>query len=163
VLSLAVAGCSAVGIGACDKQPDVTGDWMLSFTTSTAPTITAPTTVAAHFEQQPQTGFGLGRLVYGTLTAMDKSLFDQLTIPPLLHNDGSKTGVVLGCSMKVNVPIATPVSDDNLDQGPLRLALAGKIDAPGHMVDDGRSSVIAVDDTAMTMRSFAWTGAFQTK
>jgi hypothetical protein len=161
LVALGIAGCPEGGFGACADQPDITGHWTLSLTSSTPPTIASPATVEAHLEQQPQRGIGLGRLVYGTLTSMDKGLFDEVIIPRLVNNDGSKTGVVLGCSIKINVPIATPVTDDNLNQGPLRVSISGKIDAPQHLIGEGTSSVIPVAEETSLARSFAWTATLQ--
>jgi hypothetical protein len=103
---------------------------------------------------------GIGNLVWGTLTAADPGLFGTIAIPELVKNNGSKTGGVLGCSLKINVPVATTVSDDDADDGPLRLSLSGSISSRGMMTGDV-STVIRVDDSQMRVRSFIWTGALQ--
>ena len=75
-----------------------------------------------------------------------------------MHNNGSKTGSELGCTLQINVPVAMPVSDDNSNQGPLRIALGGKVDAPHHMTGiPGASAVVLVEEPGGTPRSFAWT------
>ena len=74
------------------------------------------------------------------------------------NNNGSKTGAVLGCTMQINVPMATPVSDDNSDQGPLRIALGGTITAVGVMTGTPEtSSLVMVQDAQMVRRRFVWT------
>jgi hypothetical protein len=101
----------------------------------------------------------IGRYIQGTLVSDDKMFFDALTIPPLMMNNGSKTGSALGCDLRINVPIASPVSDDNVDQGPLRISLAGTIDTSGHMAGDATmSTVILAQDPAQIVRSFTWQG-----
>ena len=44
----------------------------------------------------------------------------------------------MGCTVKINVPVATLVTDDDVDNGPLRLSLTGSIVAHGR---DARRSV----------------------
>jgi hypothetical protein len=119
--------------------------------------------IHATLEQvKPPGVLSLGRLVYGELTSEDPTFFGTVSIPRLMHNNGSKTGSMLGCQLQINVPIASNVSDDNLDSGPLRIALGGTIEAAGMLTGDPTlSSVILVGDAAMTPRSFAWTGQKQ--
>jgi hypothetical protein len=142
----------------------VSGSWTLSLTpldgdAGVSTSLPRPDTILAQLTQVRPPGIALGRLLYGTLTSTDKGFFDTVSIPMLTMNDGSKTGSMLGCSLSINVPIATPVSDDNRDQGPLRIALAGRIAARGQLVGDSqRSSLVAVDDQTQTARHFAWSG-----
>jgi hypothetical protein len=158
------AGCGDRGIGSCDEEPDVSGTWTLALsaisTDGGTASIPRQDTLTAKLEQiQPKGVLDLGRLVYGTITSSDPGFFGTLTIPRLTQNDGSKTGALLGCALQVNVPIASMVSDDDQDQGPLRLSLAGTLTAPGKMAGDPtRSTLIMVEDSNMTPRSFAWTG-----
>ena len=72
--------------------------------------------------------------------------------------DKRKTGAVLGCKININVPIAMPVTDDNVDQGPLRIALVGDIDMAGHISGDVGSMLIMSSDQTSQARSFAWSG-----
>ena len=93
------------------------------------------------------------------LTSADKGAFDTITIPQLTHNDGGKTGGVLGCELRINVPIDMPVTDDNQDDdGPLRLSLSGSIVGQGMLAGDS-ATMIRVDDSTMSQGSFTWTGA----
>ena len=80
-------------------------------------------------------------------------------IPELVMNNGGKTGGSVGCTLKINVPIAMPVTDDDTDQGPLRVALSGAVTANKMMTGDA-STVIRVDNPAMLPESFGWS-AFQ--
>jgi len=67
--------------------------------------------------------------------------------------------VVLGCDLQINIPIAVPVSDDDQDQGPLRLALGGRVTAPRTLLGDPmQSTLILVEDPAARVRRFTWTG-----
>jgi hypothetical protein len=165
--SVLATACSTSTIAACSDQPDVTGTWSLSLSPDppdfgVPATIAGTVSVSADLVQGPKTDFlGIGHYVYGTLTASDASYFSTLTIPKLLSNDGSKTGAILGCMLNINVPIATPVTDDNVDQGPLRIALVGAIDAPGHLTGSNGSQLIMSDDTSNTVRSFLWVGTKQ--
>lgn len=165
ILSLLATGCPGSGIGACDAEPDISGRWTLTLTPAPADgglatTIPRSTALTAELEQvQPKGLLDLGRLVYGSLTASDPGFFGTLQIPRLTHNDGSKTGALLGCALQINVPVAQAVSDDDADQGPLRISLGGTVSAKGMMVGDPtRSTAIMVEDKTMTPRSFAWTG-----
>ena len=157
-------GCGSGGVGACEAQDDVSGAWTLSLTSldadgGVASSLPRPDTIFAQLSQVRPPGIALGRLLYGTLTSTDKGFFDTVGIPMLTMNDGSKTGSMLGCSLSINVPIASPVSDDNQPQGPLRISLAGRVSARGQMAGDSqRSSLILVEDQTQTVRHFAWSG-----
>jgi hypothetical protein len=148
----------------CSDEPDVTGSWSLSLSpeppdAGVPATIPSNVSVSADLVQGPSTNFlGISHYVYGTLTASDASYFGTLTIPQLMNNHGSKTGAILGCKIAINVPIATPVTDDDVDQGPLRIALLGSIDAPGHLTGNDGSQLIMSDDPKNTERSFSWAG-----
>src|SRR5438270_12755239 len=97
----------------------------------------------------------LGALIWGTLTSTDKGFFDAIAIPQLVMNNGSKTGCVLGCAVKINVPVTTMATDDDTDNGPLRIALSGAIVGPGVLNGDP-STLIRVDNLAMTEETFTW-------
>src|SRR5258706_4933122 len=166
LLLLLLGACGEGGLGACDKQADLTGSWTLELARIDGDAgvgdevIPRGDTVSAELKQVKSSNpFNLGRNVWGTLTSTDKGFFDTLTIPELRSNNGSKTGAQLGCTLKINVPAlpTAAVSDDNRDQGPLRLALVGKVVARGRMVGDPLSTVSLVEDAAMTPRHFAWT------
>jgi hypothetical protein len=158
------AGCP--GSTTCSYEPDITGNWALSLNPTNGPDGGAPTlphgmTVAAQLQQvRSDNALGLGAQLWGTLTSSDKEAFDVLMIPQLMHNNGSKTGAIFGCELKINVPIATPVTDDNNDQGPLRLALTGDVTARG-VIAGQLSTLIRRDDDKKLQRSFTWTGAQQ--
>jgi hypothetical protein len=165
-LAVLVGGCEgSAPLGTCDKQADLTGRW----TIQAAPfdgdagvmgdVMPRSFTIEADLKQVKSTSaFNVGHGVWGTLTANDKGVFGELKIPELLKNDGSKTGAALSCTIKINIPIEMPVTDDNLDQGPLRLSLTGKIVEKGMMLGDlNKSLVIMVEDQMMMPRHFAWT------
>jgi hypothetical protein len=118
-------------------------------------------TVDAQLMQVTATGgFSVGRLVWGTLDGTSSGFFGRLTIPQLMSNGGSKTGSIYACRLGINVPIAMPVTDDDVDQGPLRISLNGKITTHGVIAGDATmSSLILEGDPMMTPRLFAWTGA----
>jgi hypothetical protein len=80
-----------------------------------------------------------------------------LQIPRLIANNGSKTGGLVGCNVRINVPVTTMLTDDDADNGPLRISLAGTIVAKGMMSGDP-STVIRVDNMAMTQETFTWSG-----
>jgi hypothetical protein len=157
VALLALAGCPS--FATCDAQPDLTGRWLLTFTPGGDSPIPRSTTVEANLRQMKRPS-GIGNLVWGTLTAADKGFFDVLAIPELVMNNGSKTGGVLGCRLKINIPVTTAVTDDDADNGPLRLSISGSIKGRG-MLDSGDdvSTVIRIDDREMRPGSFTWTGA----
>jgi hypothetical protein len=158
------AGCGDNPLGSCDTQPDLTGHWVLNAAPFDGDAGIKGDVVTRSFEldmdlmQVKAAGaFNIGHGVWGTITSRDKGVFDTLMIPQLMKNNGGKTGAELNCTVKINVPIATPVSDDNVDQGPLRLQLAGSIVHKGEMRGDASQSlVIMVDDPTMTPRKFAW-------
>jgi hypothetical protein len=55
------------------------------------------------------------------------------------------------------VPVAMTVTDDDMDQGPLRLSLTGSIVGKGAITGDP-STVIRVEDTKMQQETFTWSG-----
>src|SRR5436190_954286 len=141
---LALAGCPNTPFTRCDDQPDLTGHWSLLFTPAGDAPIPRPVTVDAELRQVKRNG-GIGAFVWGTLTAADKGYFDVLHIPELMQNNGSKTGGVLACTLKINIPVTQDVTDDDTDNGPLRLSLSGKISARGMLTgDDDVSTVIPI-------------------
>jgi hypothetical protein len=162
--TLSLASACGSTIASCSDEPNLSGSWTFSLApepvdAGLGATIPGNVSVAAQLTQGGKTDFlGLGNFVYGTLTASDPTYFATITIPMLLNNDGSKTGATRGCEININVPIATPVTDDNVDQGPLRIALVGSIDAPGHITSEVGSTLIMSSDASGTMRSFLWTG-----
>jgi hypothetical protein len=157
-------GCDTP-LGSCSKRADLTGHWTITIDPFDGDAgvmgdvIPRSATLDADLMQvQSNNVFGIGASVWGTITSRDKGFFDSITIPQLKKNNGNKTGAELGCTVKINVPIATPVRDDNTEQGPLRIALAGQIIHFGQMQGDLRSStVILAEDPTMTPRRFAWT------
>lgn len=159
-----MAGCGDGGLGACELEPDVSGAWTFSLSPTDAdagaPSIARTDTIRAQLEQVKPAGLlNLGRLVYGTLDSDDPGFFSSLTIPRLMHNNGSKTGSLLGCQIQLNVPVMMPVTDDNLDAGPLKLSLGGRIVASGMIAGDPTlSSVILTEDASQMPRTFDWTG-----
>ena len=163
-LLVGIGVASIATITACGDEPDVTGGWSLHLSPSDSDagvtnTIPGDVTIDAQLEQGGKTDFlGLGHYVYGTLTASDADYFGALAIPRLLANDGSKTGAVLGCQLRINVPVAMSVSDDNLDQGPLRLTLIGQITHKGVVAGVLGSRVIISSDPTATPRDFAFSG-----
>ncbi len=158
-----MSGCGDSGLGSCDKQPDVSGQWTLALTPASidggVPEIPRADTIVAQLVQvKPPGVLSLGRLIEGTLVSSDKGFFDTLIIPPLMMNDGSKTGSLLGCELSINVPVEGNVSDDDVDQGPLRIALTGTITGRGAMQGIMHlSSTILSDDATAMPRSFLWT------
>jgi hypothetical protein len=161
-----LVACPGSSEGTCGDERDVSGSWRFVLTPAPldggAPvtTLDQPIDIDATLEQAGSTDFlNLGHYVYGTLTASDPGAFTTLTIPRLTMNDGSKSGAVLGCALRINVPIASPVSDDNVDQGPMRISLAGQIDSPGHVLGMDGSQLIRSDEPTKKQRSFAWTGS----
>jgi hypothetical protein len=160
VAMLALAGCGTP-FASCDTEPDLSGRWLLSLTPVLDGNLPRGDTILAELKQVPRPK-GIGSLVWGTLSSSDKGFFDTLTIPLLTNNNGSKTGGVLGCTVKINVPVASVfmVTDDDANNGPLRLSLSGTISARGMMTGDV-STVIRVDDPTMMQGSFTWTGVQQ--
>jgi len=105
--------------------------------------------------QMKRPNSNLGALIWGTLTSTDKGFFDTLAIPQLVMNNGGKTGGVVGCAVKINVPVTTMVTDDDADNGPLRISLSGAITGARTMTGDP-STLIRVDNQAMTEETFTW-------
>ncbi len=166
-LSLLLTACPDGGIGRCNDMRDISGQWRMvvqpaAIVKPGVLTIPRATMLTASFAQQPsQNVFGLGSPVWGEIVADDPGFFGRLEVARLLMNDGSKTGAALGCKVTINVPIATPVTDDDLPQLPNRLSLAGKITGYGNLVSTPElSTVIMVEDPTMTPRQFDWTGTF---
>ena len=153
-------GCGNNPFTACSLDPDLTGHWIFTLTpiADGGASMDAGDVIDAQLQQVKRSS-GLGALIWGTLTSADKGAFDTITIPQLMHNDGGKTGGVLGCELRINVPIDMPVTDDdNDDDGPLRISLSGTISGQGMLAGD-LSTMIRVDDPTMTQGSFTWTGA----
>jgi hypothetical protein len=159
------AGCGDAPLGTCDKETDLTGHWVVNAVPFDGDAgvmgdvVPRSFTLDADLTQVKSTGtFNIGHGVWGTVSSRDPGVFGTLQIPQLMKNNGGKTGAELECTVKINIPIATPVTDDNVDQGPLRLALTGKIVENRMMLGDlANSLVIMVDDPSMTPRHFAWT------
>jgi hypothetical protein len=156
-LVVLLAGCPGSSLTSCDTEPDLSGHWTLTLQPIPGG-IAAGDTIEADLAQMKRPGRSLGDLVWGTLVSTDKGFFDTLAIPQLVNNNGSKTGGVVGCEVKINVPVASMVSDDNVDQGPLRLTLSGSIVAHGMMAGEPTSTVIRVDDPTMMPEGFTWSG-----
>ncbi len=154
---LCCAGCPGSSLTTCAAEPDITGHW--SFTldpaVETGTPIPRADTVEADLFQMPRPNSTIGALIWGTLTSSDKGFFDAIAIPQLVMNNGSKTGGVVGCAVKINVPVASMVTDDDADNGPLRISMSGTIVARGMMKGDP-STVIRVENQAMTGESFTW-------
>jgi hypothetical protein len=150
-----VAGCPGTSFTTCDAEPDVTGHWTLSLAPIDANSIPRNDTIEADLVQMKRPNSNLGALIWGTLTSTDKGFFDTLAIPELVMNNGGKTGGVVGCAVKINVPVTTMVTDDDADNGPLRISLSGAIVATGMMNGDP-STLIRVDNQAMTGETFTW-------
>ncbi len=121
--------------------------------------------VTAHFLQKNANNvLNVGRVIWGSFTSSDPAFFGTLDIPQLNNNQGSKTGAALGCTLKINIPLAATVTDDNTPQLPDRLSLSGRVVAPGAMVGDTSSTVIMAADVSSPdpiERHFAWTAARQ--
>jgi hypothetical protein len=158
VALLGLAGCPTTPFTTCDVEPDLTGHWSLSLTPAGDNPISRPDTIDAMLRQTERPG--LGSFVWGTLASSDKGFFDSLQIPELTKNNGGKTGGVLGCSVKINVPVTSMVTNDDTDNGPLRLSLSGSVAAGGMMKGDV-STVIPIDDSSMRQGTFTWTGVQQ--
>jgi hypothetical protein len=152
---LLLPGCPGSSFTTCGAEPDLTGHWTITLDQIGAGGIPRPDTIEADLVQMKRPTSNLGALVWGTLISTDKGFFDLLQIPELVMNNGSKTGAVVGCEVKINVPVATTVSDDDLDQGPLRLSLTGSIVARGLMTGEP-STVIRVDDPTKMPETFTW-------
>jgi hypothetical protein len=150
-----LAGCPGTSFTTCDAEPDLTGHWTLSLAPIDAASIPRKDTLEADVVQMKRPNSNLGALIWGTLTSTDKGFFDTLAIPELVMNNGSKTGGVVGCAVKINVPVTTMVTDDDADNGPLRISLSGAIVGSGMMNGDP-STLIRVDNQAMTGETFTW-------
>jgi hypothetical protein len=150
-----LAGCPGTSFTTCDAEPDLTGHWTLSLAPIDAASIPRKDTLEADLVQMKRPNSNLGALIWGTLTSTDKGFFDTLAIPELVMNNGSKTGGVVGCAVKINVPVTTMVTDDDADNGPLRISLSGAIVGSGMMNGD-LSTLIRVDNQAMTGETFTW-------
>jgi hypothetical protein len=158
LLLLVLTGCPGSALTTCDAEPDLTGHWTLTLhTLPSGGGIPRPDTLEADLMQVKRPNSSLGALVWGTIESKDKGFFDTLTIPQLTMNNGSKTGAVVGCEIKINVPVATVVTDDDVDSGPLRLSLTGTLVGPGQMTGEP-STVIRVDDPMMMPETFTWSG-----
>jgi hypothetical protein len=156
------AGCPGQSLTTCASEPDVTGNWTFTLTPTDGGAPTLPDgmtmTIDAELRQvRSDNALGLGAQLWGTMTSSDKGAFDVIMIPQLMHNNGSKTGAIFGCELKINVPIAMPVHDDDTDQGPLRLALTGNVTARATIAGQ-LSTLIRQDDKMKLQRSFVWTG-----
>ncbi len=165
-MTLACAGCGQSSLGSCDLDPDLTGRWTFTLAAADvdggASEIPRGDTITADLTQHSSSALlDITKRIWGTLTSTDTSFFTTIQIPQLSQNDGSKTGAALGCTVKINVPIAANVTDDNVDQGPLRLAISGRVVAHGSILGDDTSTVIMTSDQTNTPRTFAWTGARQ--
>lgn len=156
-----LTGCPGSSLTTCGYEPDISGHWTL--TASPLPdgamngSIPRAFTIEADLTQMKRPNSTLGALIWGTLVSTDKGFFDTLQIPELVMNNGSKTGAVVGCALKINVPIAMTVTDDDMDQGPLRLSLTGSIVGKGAITGEP-STVTRVEDTTMTEETFTWSG-----
>ncbi len=121
--------------------------------------------MTAHLLQKnANNALNVGRVIWGSFVSSDPSFFGTLDIPQLVNNQGSKTGAALGCTLKINIPLASNVTDDNTPQPPNRLSLSGRVVAPGAMLGDESSTVIMAADVTATNpieRHFVWTGARQ--
>ncbi|HXU71978.1 MAG TPA: hypothetical protein VN947_21745 [Polyangia bacterium] len=155
-----LTGCPGSSLTTCEAEPDISGHWTFSLTPIDSGGIPRADTIEADLQQMPRPNSTLGALIWGTLTSTDKGFFDVLQIPELVMNNGSKTGGVVGCSVKINVPVTNAVTDDDADNGPLRLSLTGSIVGKGVMNGEP-STVIRVENKAMTQETFTWSGAQQ--
>jgi hypothetical protein len=147
---------------------DLTGAWLLTLAPDGTGNTTIPqgTTLRATLEQvNPESSLlSFGRLLWGTLSTDDIAFLPRpIDIPRLQNNNGSKTGSVLGCELAINVPVAEVVSDDNKDQGPLRIQLGGEVTGPGEMKGNPMTSkiIMAADGPNAQPRRFAWTAQLQ--
>jgi len=153
-----LAGCPGSSLTTCGAEPDISGHWTFTLQPIGNGSIPRADTIEADLQQMPRPGSTLGALIWGTLTSTDKGFFDALQIPQLVMNNGSKTGGIVGCAVKINVPVTSMVTDDDVENGPLRISLTGTIAADKMMTGDP-STVIRVDNMAMTQETFTWSGA----
>jgi len=162
--ALSLWACGDSSLAACSNEPDVSGAWRFQLSPSAGDagvpnTISDSFEISAQLEQAGATDFlGIGRFVYGRLASNDPRYFTSLDIPRLLKNDGSKSGAILGCTLSLNVPIASPVTDDNMPQGPLRISLVGRVTAPGKLLGIEGSRLILESESSGTVRDFTWVG-----
>ncbi|MCU1279206.1 MAG: hypothetical protein JWM53_2752 [bacterium] len=152
-----ITGCPGSSLTTCGLEPDLTGHWTLSLAEIGAGGIPRPDTIEADLVQMKRPNSTIGALIWGTLTSTDRGFFDAIAIPQLIMNNGGKTGGVVGCTVRINVPVTSMVTDDDADNGPLRISLAGAIIANGMMNGDP-STVIRADNMAMTQETFTWSG-----
>lgn len=157
-LVFALAGCPGSSLTTCGVEPDLTGHWTFTLTPLDDGGIPRGDTIEADLFQIKRPNSNLGALIWGTLTSTDKGFFDAIAIPQLVMNNGSKTGGVVGCAVKINVPATSMVTDDDTDNGPLRISLSGTIVDRGMMRGDP-STLIRADNEAMTGESFTWSAA----
>lgn len=168
VCALAPLAACGEGLGTCGNQADITGTWDITvrplFVDGGTAELAEGFTIEADLVQAERIDFlGIGHFVHGSLTASDPGVFATLAIPELKHNSGNKSGVLLGCKVGIHIPIAMPVADDNVDQGPNRIALSGQVTQKGRIenivstspIDD--SSVVLDSDASSTPRRFSWT------
>jgi len=156
-LLFVLTGCPGSSLTTCGVEPDITGHWTFSLDPIGAGGIPHGDTIEADLVQMKRPSSTIGALIWGTLTSTDKGFFDAVQIPQLIMNNGGKTGGVVGCTVRINVPVTTNVTDDDVDNGPLRISLAGAIVGNGMMTGDP-STVIRVDNMAMTQETFTWSG-----
>lgn len=156
-LVVSLAGCPGSSLTTCGAEPDLTGHWSLTLSPLIETGIPIPRgdTIEADLFQIKRPNSTLGALIWGTLTSTDKGFFDAIAIPQLVMNNGSKTGGVVGCAVKINVPATSMVTDDDTDNGPLRISLSGTIVDRGMMRGDP-STLIRAENQAMTGESFTW-------
>lgn len=155
---LILAGCPGSSLTTCGAEPDLSGHWTLTLAPTGAAAIPRADTIEADLVQMKRPTSSIGALIWGTLVSTDKGFFDTLQIPQLVMNNGGKTGGVVGCTVRINVPVTNMVTDDDTDNGPLRISLAGAIVAKGTMTGDS-SSLIRVDNPGMSEETFTWSGA----
>jgi hypothetical protein len=158
-LALLLAGCpGGSSLTTCGLEPDITGHWTFTLTPIADGGLPRGDTIGADLVQMKRPNSTLGALIWGTLVSEDKGFFDTLQIPQLLNNNGSKTGAVVGCDLKINVPVTSVVSDDNRDNGPLQIALTGSIVAAGRIMGEPSSTVIRGDNASMMPETLTWSG-----
>src|SRR5881394_902446 len=156
LLVVGLSGCPGSSFTTCSHESDITGHWTITLNPVVGG-LQRPDVIEADLTQMKRPSSTLGSLLWGTLVSTDKGFFDTLDIPQLIHNNGSKTGGMVGCELKINVPVTTMPTDDDVDSGPLRLSLTGSVVAKGMMSGDP-STVIRVDNPAMMPETFTWSG-----
>jgi hypothetical protein len=153
-----LTGCPGSSLTGCGAEPDLSGHWTFTLDPIGAGGIPRGDIIEADLAQMKRPNSTIGALIWGTLTSTDKGFFDVLTIPQLIMNNGGKTGGVVGCTVRINVPVTNTVTDDDADNGPLRISLAGAITSSGVMTGDP-STVLRRDNMAMAEETFTWSGA----